>query len=377
MSENKYGIYIHMPFCVSRCIYCAFYSQTDLSLTHRYTSALMHEWHLRHTAYTGTPATLYIGGGTPSAVPAADIGILLSHVYNDVGVPGEVTIECNPDDVTSAWAAQLPLWHVNRVSMGIQTFDDRRLRLLRRRHSSRQAVEAVQVLRRAGITNLSCDLIFGFPGQTLEEWEADLRQMLALGVPHVSAYSLMYDEGTPLWRMLGEGRVKEVDEELSRAMYDSLCRLMRQAGYEHYEISNFALPDHRSRHNSSYWRDVPYIGLGASAHSYRPGRREWNVSDIHRYMTSIEDGILPLEGEDIDAATHYNDMVTTALRTSEGLSLTDVAERCGAQYHDYALRQAREHTGQGTLEIEGGRIRLTHEGIHVSDALMSDMMWVE
>ena len=376
MIADKYGIYIHLPFCVSRCIYCAFYSQTSLSLASRYVDALIREWQLRRGLWSGTPATLYIGGGTPSAVPTEHIERLLSRIYYNVGVPEEVTIECNPDDVTTEWAGQLASWHVNRVSMGIQTFDDRRLRLLRRRHDGRQAIEAVDVLRRAGISNLSGDLIFGFPGQTEAEWESDIRQMLALGVEHVSAYSLMYDEGTPLWQMLREGRIKEVDEELSRRMYDRLCQMLGESGYEHYEISNFALPGRHSRHNSSYWHDVPYIGLGASAHSYRRGRREWNVSDIHQYMESIERGELPMEGEDIDAATHYNDLVTTALRTSDGLSLSEVEADCGRQYSDYAIRQSKKHLTQQTLRMEGDRIKLTHDGIHVSDAVMSDMMWV-
>ena len=368
------GIYIHIPFCRSRCIYCAFYSTTRLEQRRRYVDALCREARLR--AFSGQPAeTIYFGGGTPSQLTAAQLRQLFDTLYTiyKVDDDAEVTIEVNPDDVTDEYAAKLSQLPVNRVSMGAQTFDDRRLRFLHRRHTAEQVAQAVSRLRQAGIRNISVDLMYGFPNETIDDWQHDITCALDLGVEHLSAYCLAIEEGTELWRLkMKDGRMKMSDEELERQMYYTLIDRLTAAGYEHYELSNFARPGCRSRHNSSYWTGVPYLGLGAAAHSYDGQHRSWNVSDINRYMAGIENGTPDYGYETIDGDTRYNDRVMLALRTADGLdlaSLTDADRK-------YLLSLSSEYLDQGFLRLSQNRLRLTRQSLFVSDMVISDLMRV-
>ena len=372
------GIYAHIPFCRSRCIYCGFYSTTCLDLRTRYVRALCREMELRKDYIGGTFNTIYLGGGTPSQLSVADIGRLLAYIYKvyRIADDAEVTIECNPDDVTPAFTDALKTMPVNRVSMGVQTFSDARLRFLRRRHNAEEAAQAVTRLRRAGIGNISIDLMFGFPGETMQDWQADVDRALSLAPEHISAYSLMYEDGTALQRMLEQGEIKEIDEELSLAMYDALTDRLARAGYEHYEISNFARPGFRSRHNSSYWHQEPYIGLGAAAHSFDLRSRQWNTADLEAYISAIEKGHIPMEREPLDARTTYNDIVTTALRTSDGIPLERLTARLGTAFTEYLTKEAAPYIARGLMEQRGGNLRLTRRGIYISDAVMSDLMMV-
>ena len=384
------SIYIHIPFCKSRCVYCGFYSSTLSELRDVYVDALCHELTLRkdYLPTDATIQTLYIGGGTPSLLTEGQLSRLLSNIYNNVGKPQEVTVECNPDDVTDAYARHLRSCGVNRVSMGAQTFDDNRLQFLGRRHNAGQVADAMQSLRKAGFENISIDLMFGFPGQTLEEWTSDIRQAVALRPEHISAYSLMYEEGTLLHSMLERGQVKEIDEELSRKMYETLCDMLQDAGYEHYEISNFArvvekthtgtaaCEGYRSRHNSGYWNGTPYLGLGAAAHSFDGKSRQWNVSDVRQYIDSIQQDVIPCEREVLNEATRYNDLIVTALRTCDGIRLSSLAEDLGDDYRDYLLRNAQKNVALGLLAIEDDHIHLTRKGLYVSDMVMEELMKV-
>ena len=415
------GIYIHIPFCESRCIYCGFYSTTSLKMRDDYVDALCHEMELRAPDMRHAPVdTIYLGGGTPSQLSGEQLARLFGKLGEVILGNGErrakceeehshegacsednkkacsednkkvvfegnrkvvfegmeVTMECNPDDVTDELCDTLRRLPVNRVSMGAQTFSDERLRFLRRRHNAEEVRAAVRRLRAIGIANISIDLMFGFPGETLGQWQDDIRQAIDLGVEHVSAYSLMYEEGTPLHRLLLQGKVRELDEETSRSMYETLIDTLARAGYEHYEISNFAKPGFRSRHNSSYWHEVPYVGLGAAAHSFRPGRRSWNVASIREYIDGIAHGRLPSEGEDIDAATRYNDLITTALRTADGIDLGWVRREMGDRFHDLLVGEARKHIERGLMRIARGHLSLTREGLYISDDVMSDFMLV-
>ena len=299
-------------------------------------------------------------------------------------------MECNPDDVTEEFAQNLRSLPINRISMGAQTFSDERLHFLHRRHTADEVKNAVKRLRGIGIKNISVDLMFGFPNETLEEWNDDIERLLALDIEHISAYSLMYEKGTPLFRLLQEGKVKEIDEELYRQMYDTLIDRLAKAGYEQYEISNFAKLDvqspkfniqtskskiqslYRSQHNSSYWQNIPYIGIGAAAHSYGNGKRSWNVADIKAYITAIQKNKLPSEEEIIDADTHYNDIIMTALRTCEGIDLSILP----AEYRTYLIRLAKPFQQQGLLKEDNGKLHLTRNGIYISDSIMSDLMKV-
>ena len=212
--------------------------------------------------------------------------------------------------------------------------------------------------------------MFGFPNQTLDEWAADVQTAISLSPTHISAYSLMYEEGTPLYRMLSEGKITQIDDEASLSMYKNLMDALKTAGYEHYEISNFAKPGYRSVHNSSYWHNVPYLGIGASAHSYNISTRSWNIADIHQYIKAINNGTLPSESETIDETTHYNDLVTTALRTSDGMDLDSISP----SFRQYALQCADIHIKNGLLKHADNHLQLTREGLFVSDMIMGDLI---
>ena len=372
------GIYIHIPFCKSRCIYCGFYSTTLLDLRKKYINAVCREMELRKNYIREPFSTIYLGGGTPSLLDEAELTQLFLYINNvyDVDRNAEITMECNPDDITPEFTNMLSRLPINRVSMGAQTFADSRLRLLHRRHNSDEVKHAVKLLREAGIKNISIDLMFGFPDESLSQWKEDISAALALNVEHISAYSLMYEEDTPLWRMLDTGKVKEIDEELSLTMFKELVCQLTDAGYEHYEISNFARPGYRSRHNSSYWHQVPYIGLGAAAHSFDLNSRQWNVADLKLYIEEINNGIIPMEREELDNDTTFNDIITTALRTSDGIDLNALETSLGKRYRNTLISAAGKHIEQGLLEIRHDRLRLTAEGIFISDMVMSDLMIV-
>ena len=366
------GLYIHIPFCASRCVYCGFYSTTLPALRDAYVDALCQELTLRAEELPADEAitTIYLGGGTPSQLTTDQLDRLFSYIYKVYRPqPVEVTMEYNPDDITPAfadWIAQSP---IDRISMGAQTFSDDRLRLLRRRHTAAEVRRATTLLRQAGICNISIDLMFGFPGETLADWEQDIDEALRLGVEHISAYSLMYEEGTTLHRWLSEGRIQEIDDDLSLRMYDCLVDRLTAAGYRHYEISNFALPQRESRHNSSYWRDVPYMGLGASAHSFDGRQRSWNVADIETYIAAIGRGERPCTVEALDPDTHYEDVVLTSLRTAEGIDLGKIQRDFGSQRLDFLLAAADQDLRQGYLVREDDHLRLTRRGIYLSDGI--------
>ena len=375
------GLYIHIPFCASRCIYCGFYSTTSLKWRQRYVDAVCKEMSLppAPSIERGRIDTIYLGGGTPSQLTTDQLRQLflyINKVYplttHHSPLTPEITIEMNPDDVTPEYAAVLPQLGINRVSMGAQTFDDERLRFLHRRHTSSQVPQAVKILRDAGIQNISIDLMYGFPNETLKDWERDIDAALALGVEHISAYCLMIEEGTPLWKLTIENGEWRINEELERQMYEQLIDKLTTAGYEHYEISNFAKPGYRSLHNSSYWQDIPYIGLGAAAHSYDGKRRSWNVSDIKQYIEGIEQGERPCEYEDIDDDTHYNDRITTALRTSDGLELSTLSDH----HRRFCMKEAQKFIDDGLLRIVDNHLALTRKGLFVSDYIMSSLMMV-
>ena len=375
------GLYIHIPFCKSRCIYCGFYSTTAFELRQQYTDALCREIADRAS---GSISTIYLGGGTPSQLTLPQLHQIFDTIYkyNKVEKDAEVTIEVNPDDVTEELAAALPTLSVNRVSMGAQTFDDERLAFLHRRHTSRQVGEAIDRLRKAGISNISIDLMYGFPEENLTSWQQDISTALSLDVEHLSAYCLMIEEGTPLYRM----QIAPIDEELERTMYELLMDRLEAAGYEHYEISNWGLSprplqrerelrSYRSRHNSSYWNQTPYIGIGAAAHSY-DGQccRRWNISDIRRYIDGIRQGTCVYEEEWLDEDTRYNDCVTVALRTCEGINLKNLS----ARHRQYCLENAQHFIDDGLLKLshDNHQLSLTRRGLFISDMIMSDLMLV-
>ena len=276
-----------------------------------------------------------------------------------------------PDDLTPDFLRCLRQMGVNRLSMGVQSFDDTRLRFLHRRHTAAQAIQAVRNAQEAGFTNISIDLMFGFPSQTLDQWKQDVQMALSLQVQHLSAYSLMYEEGTLLEQMLASGEIEEVDDEVSLQMYKYLMDALEGAGYEHYELSNFALPGMQSRHNSSYWHGIPYLGVGAGAHSYDGHDRYFHPDSLEHYMSDV----LALETEHLNEHERYDEFVFTALRTSEGLHLLELEQQFGALYKESCLQNAQQHLKAGLLSLTGDTLCLTRRGLFISNEVMSDLMW--
>ena len=380
-----HNIYIHVPFCKSRCAYCDFFSTTLLAHREAYVDAVCRELAFRLPQLVGEPVTtVYLGGGTPSALCISDLKRMLDCivlVLSRHSVPfdlsvAEVTLEANPDDLTEDYLCQLRELPFNRISIGVQSFHDQTLQLVGRRHTAGQAIEAVRRCQRMGLTNISIDLIYGMPGESLEQWAYSLQQAISLGVPHISAYHLTYEEGTRLWDMREWGEVVAIDEEHSVQAFELLRERLLVAGYEHYEISNFALPGCRSQHNSSYWQGVSYVGVGPGAHSFDGSSRRWNLSSLTDYIATPEGCDVPHEEEFLTAEERYDERVITELRTARGIDLVRLNADFGEKYCCHCLRCASSYLDRGQLVYVDNRyLCLSPESIFVSDAIMRDLLW--
>ena len=373
------GIYLHIPFCKKRCIYCDFFSTTCKEQKTAYIRALCHELTDRKDYLKGEPIeTIYLGGGTPSQLAKEDFEAIFSHIYKVYKVTpnAEITLEANPDDLTSEYISMLRTFPFNRISMGIQTFQETTLKQLQRRHTADQAIRAFQGCRTAGFQNISIDLMYGLPGETLTSWKKDLKQALSLHPEHISAYHLIYEEGTPLWKLREQHKVEEVDEDLSVSLFGTLIDELTTAGYEHYEISNFCRPGKYSRHNTSYWKGIPYLGCGPSAHSFNGTTREWNVSSIDLYIKGIEGDRRNFETENLDQTTRYNEFIITTIRTVWGTPIEKLKQAFGNELWEYCRKMSAPYLENGKLEMHEGALRLTREGIFISDSIMSDLLWV-
>lgn len=373
------GLYIHIPFCKQRCTYCAFYSTTLYNIKEQYVDALCKELVTRKD-YAGGEVigTIYIGGGTPSTLSMSQLQRICDTIYANyrISESAEITIECNPDDLTADFLSELKQLPFNRISMGIQTFDDTRLKHLGRRHTAEKARQAVANARTAGYNNISIDLIFALPGSTAESWMHDLDCAIALNPDHLSAYNLTYEEGTPLYRALQRGDFEELSEEENIRQFQMLIEAMKKAGYRHYEISNFAKPGRESRHNSSYWNNTPYIGCGAAAHSYNGTSRQWNVADIKEYIKGIENGEPVFEIEHLSEEERYNDTILTRLRTADGIPLEWIQQNFSEKFINHLLRITEKEIALGNLKEENGHLSLTEKGIFISDAVIRELIYI-
>lgn len=393
-------LYIHIPFCRTRCAYCDFYSTTREAELPRYADALCREIEERRCELPHTRITsIYIGGGTPSLLSPTLLNRILDTIYAhyDIDADAEVTVEVNPDDIVrlstspddNGLAALLrPRGKaggaINRISLGIQSFDDGLLRLIRRRHDAATAIRAVQALQAMGIDNISIDLIYGLPSQTIEQWEHDLDIAFSLNIQHLSAYALSYEPGTALTRWREEGRITEVSDELSVAMFRRLCQRASKAGFEHYEISNFCRPGYHSRHNSSYWTAIPYLGFGPAAHSYDGQRtRRANTPSLDAYLSAWLDANsspAPYTTETLTDDELYDEAVMCGLRTAAGIDLTAFGRRFGQPCLDALLREAAPHIVAHRLLLlpENAKphthLRIAEPSWMVADDIMSDLM---
>lgn len=374
------GIYIHIPYCKTRCIYCNFYKETDEGNIDAFVEALCAEFVLRKNETTDPIKTIYFGGGTPSRLNINHFKYIFDSINNNYTVESdaEITIEANPDDLTKAYVdmlrSDLP---INRLSIGIQSFDDDELKFLSRRHSGQQAIDAVKYCQQVGFDNISIDLIYGLPKQTLELWEENLQKAFDLNVQHMSAYHLIYEEDTKLYNLLERGKVRPVADDTSTDMFSMLIDQLAKNGFEHYEISNFAKDGLYSKHNTSYWQDEKYIGFGPSAHSYDGVSRSWNIASLGKYIRAIGEGNLLQESEHLSPSEQYNEFILTKLGMMRGIDLNQMEQRFGQHRVDYCLQLAKKYIDEGLLIHENNNLRLTNKGIFISDGIMSGLMWVE
>ncbi len=373
------GLYLHIPFCASKCIYCDFYSMPKGS--HQvsfYIEAILKEAQMREQELHGSVLnTLYIGGGTPSLLNKRELETLMNGLHQsfDLSSVSEFTIEVNPDDVTEDLVNTLKELGVNRVSMGVQSFHYDELKFLNRRHNSEQAISAIPLMRRLGIENISIDLIYGIPGQTLDSWIDNVNVALAQHVQHISAYTLMYEKGTRLTTLRDFGKIQEVGDELVAAMYEYLVSALKKEGYLHYEVSNFALPGYQSLHNSNYWNLTPYLGLGVAAHSFDGNIRRFNAANLKQYMQTINQGKIYAEEEQLSAYERYDEYVMLRLRTSDGISPYELKDRFGDKFYGFFKRKASDLANRGLLIIENGHILIPEDKVMVSDSITCELLW--
>ena len=373
------GIYIHIPFCKSRCIYCDFFTSTNEAEMDQYVQALCSEIVSRkHELTNDLIKTIYFGGGTPSRLQQNHFEIIFDTINANYTLAAkvEITIETNPDDLSPEYVDMLRVLPFNRISIGIQSFDDDELKFLSRRHDANGAIEAVKYCQANGFHNISIDLMYGLPNQTLDIWQRNLQKAVELNIQHISAYHLIYEEKTRLYSLLQAGKVNPVDEDCSLAMFEMLIDTLTKADFEHYEISAFAKPGFISQHNSSYWTGEKYLGFGPSAHSFDGEHRWWNVSSMPKYIAGINSSNPNIEKEDLDLTAKYNEYIITGLRTMWGIDLEELKTRFGDELYEYFLQNAQRYFNLNYLKRENSNVALTHKGIFISDGIMSDLMKV-
>ena len=329
--------------------------------------ALLEEIRSRRDEAGEAIRTIYIGGGTPSTLEPEHI----RQIIDAIGAPeaGEITMELNPGDATEEYLQAVQEAGINRLSIGIQSFQDELLRLIGRRHNAVQAIEAVRMAQEAGFENLSIDLMYALPTQTMDQWKADIETALGLNVQHISSYGLMYEEGTAISEQRDVGAISAVDEDTENEMYDYLCERLKEAGFVHYEVSNFALPGMEAKHNSSYWNGTPYVGAGAGAHSYIRNTRSWNPDDLDTYIRGIKNGDLIRESETLTETDLYNERIMLGLRTNRGITIN--SDTVSRRY----LVGVSEYLKNGLLrQTEDGRIVATQKGLHILNRIIEDLM---
>lgn len=371
------GIYLHIPFCRKRCHYCDFFKTTDLSQKARLLAGLKKELESRASELDSEIiSTIYLGGGTPSVLLIDEQRDLLNTIHQNytVSEDAEITMEANPDDLSQAILSALREIGYNRLSMGVQSFAEADLKLMNRRHGVLQAVQSVKWARNAGFKNISIDLIYGLPNQTMEEWERNVRIAVELDVQHISAYNLTYHEGTVFYDQLKKGILKELPDELSLQQFELLIRILKEAGFEHYEISNFCKPGLYSQHNSSYWKNKKYLGIGPSAHSFDLNSRRWNVSSIEKYLEGIENNQAYSETEILTEQDRYNDYIITGLRTIWGISEAKVKTEFSSPYFVHFQKIKDKNLNSGHISFLSGTVSLSPDGLFISDRIIEDFM---
>lgn len=373
-------LYLHIPFCKQACHYCDFHFSTSLGQKSALVDALCTEIRLQKNYLPAQPLeTIYFGGGTPSLLTESELAQLFTTIHTQftVSPTAEITLEANPDDL-SAEKLQMLRRYVNRLSIGIQTFDEVTLRWMNRAHTATEAEACVWLAREAGFENISVDLIYGIPSRDPSRWQADLQNVLALNVPHISAYALTIEPDTAFGRWQQKGKLPPADEAVAAEQFEELTKALTNAGYEHYEISNFARhgdakPGHYARHNTAYWQRRPYLGIGPSAHSYTGHSRQYNVANNTRYIAAIRQDTLPVTVEELTPADQVNEYLLTGLRTQWGCSLAELNALLGANFVQTQARDLETMYAAGWLVNEGDRLRLSTAGKLFADRVAATL----
>ena len=372
------GIYIHIPFCKQACHYCDFHFSTVLKHKEKVLNSMLTELDLRKDYCQEKIETIYFGGGTPSILNKDELKAFFDVVYDKYEVVNhaEITVECNPDDLTEDKLKELKYLGVNRLSIGLQSFQNENLTLMNRAHNAQESLKCVGLATEIGFDNVTIDLIYGMPNQTLEDWQKELEIAVDLGVDHISSYCLTVEEKTPLHKMVNQGKVIPIKDEVSSEQFQLMVSFLDQYGYEQYEISNFAKPGCYSKHNTAYWQQKKYVGIGPGAHSFNGASRQWNISNNHKYASLISDSENYFELENIATKDAYNEYMLTGLRTKWGVNLHYIVTNFGLEYKEYFLKEVKPY--ESTLKITNlnHNYTLTQSGKLMADAIASDLFWV-
>lgn len=372
------GIYIHIPFCRQACHYCNFHFSTSLAAKNDFIAALLKEIVLQ-AGYLGQEQvdTIYFGGGTPSLLSAEEIRVVLHALQGSfhISTEAEVTLEANPDDLDAGKLNMLRAAGINRLSIGIQSFFEEDLRWMNRAHNAAQSIACIQQAQAAGFFNLTIDLIYGTPGLTDDKWQENVQKAIGFNIPHLSCYALTVEPKTALDHFIRSGQRTDVDPDQQAGQFLLLMDWMEAAGYEHYEISNFAKPGWRSKHNTSYWLGKKYLGLGPSAHSFDGASRQWNVANNALYIQSLQQQVVPFEKEELTITQQLNEYIMTSLRTMEGLSINYIAHHFGKEAADTIMRSVNTYGKSGHVVWDGERLRLTKEGKLLADGIAAGLFF--
>lgn len=374
------GIYIHVPFCLSKCLYCGFYSVANTRNKELYVNILLEEIKLRRDYLSHSPIhTLYFGGGTPSLLSADELLQILQQLkqHHDCGGLKEITLEANPEQLTPEYCKALRALGFNRLSIGVQSFQEHVLRFMGRRHTAQQAIHAVENAHAAGFSNISIDLIYGVSERTDEQWGKDLDMAFRMPIQHLSCYALTEEENSRLHKQIQGGKHAPVDDEQAERQYKLLHEHLVHTDFRQYEVSNYCLPGFESRHNSAYWDHTPYLGLGPAAHSFDGRSRQWNPANLKRYGENVAHGITCEEREELSSADLYNETVLLALRTRKGLDLEALRAQYGNERAQGILNHFQEHVPASQYENAAGKLRLTAEGLWFADGIAEDLFIVD
>jgi len=373
------GIYLHIPFCKRKCVYCNFYSIASQTRQADLVKCLKLELQKRkHLVDNEIIETIYFGGGTPSLLKSYEIDSVFETIFQNYSLSDtpEITLEANPDDITEEYLCHLAATPVNRLSIGIQSFHEADLKYLKRIHSSGQALNSVKAAQDKGFSNLSIDLIYGIPTLTGEGWLENIHKAIDLNVPHISCYSLTVEEGTPLPGLIKKGKLTSPEDEQSISQFRILMKKMKSGGYRHYEISNFCLPGMEAVHNTHYWKGKKYLGIGPSAHSFDGNTRSWNVASVTEYIRQVEEGRLSPQSEILSISDHYNEYVMTSLRTMWGIEIKTITDRFGPVMTGHFHDAVSEYLSSGKVIQKEGTYFLSDEGKLWADRIASDLFWV-